>query len=110
VAVNIAGVVDQFQARNYDVVTFGDNALKSKIISIGNSQGIRIPKPILEQTGLSGEVELVARDGVLLVRAVSGPRAAWAEAFRTMAAKGDDQLVDAPPASSSRWDGDEWVW
>ncbi|NQW46754.1 MAG: AbrB/MazE/SpoVT family DNA-binding domain-containing protein [Planctomycetes bacterium] len=84
--------------------------MKSKIISIGNSQGIRIPKPLLEQTGLSGEVELVARDGVLLVRAVSGPRARWAEAFRTMAAERDDRLVDTPPATSSRWDEDEWAW
>lgn len=84
--------------------------MRSKIISIGNSRGIRIPKPILERSGLSGEMELVARDGMLLVRPVSGPRAAWAEAFRTMAANGDDQPVDALPASSSRWDGEEWVW
>ena len=84
--------------------------MKSKIISSGNSQGIRIPKPLLERTGLSGEVELVARDGVLLVRAVSGTRARWAEAFCTMNAAQDDRLVDAPPASSSRWDRDEWVW
>jgi antitoxin MazE len=84
--------------------------MKSKIISIGNSQGIRIPKPLLERTGLSGDVELVARDGVLLVRAVSGPRAHWSEAFRTMAAKRDDRLVDTPPATSSRWDEDEWTW
>lgn len=84
--------------------------MKSKIIAIGNSQGIRIPKPILQRTGLSGEVELVARDGVLLIRAVNGPRAAWTEAFRTMAAEEDDQLVDTPPASSSRWDGEEWEW
>jgi antitoxin MazE len=88
----------------------GANIVKSKIISIGNSQGIRIPKPILERSGLSGEVELVARDGMLLIRPVSGPRAAWAEAFRDMAAKGDDQPVDAPPASSSRWDEEEWAW
>lgn len=84
--------------------------MKSKIIAIGNSQGIRIPKPILERSGLSGEVELVARDGMLLVRPANGPRAAWAEAFRTMAANGDDRPVDAPPASSSRWDGEEWEW
>lgn len=84
--------------------------MKSKLISIGNSQGIRIPKPILEQSGLSGEVELVARKGLLLVRPASRPRASWAEAFRTMAAKGDDQPVDAPPPSSSRWDGEEWEW
>jgi len=84
--------------------------MKSKIISIGNSQGIRIPKPLLERTGLSGEVELVARDGVLLVRAASGTRARWAEAFCTMTTARDDRLVDAPPASSSGWDRDEWVW
>ena len=84
--------------------------MKSTINSIGNSQGIRIPKPLLERTGLSGEVELVARDGVLLVRAASGTRARWAEAFCTMTAARDDRLVDAPPASSSRWDRDEWVW
>jgi len=84
--------------------------MKSKIISIGNSQGIRIPKPLLEQTGLSGEVELVARDGVLLVRAVRGPRARWADAFRTTAAERHDRLVDTPPPTSSRWDEDEWAW
>jgi antitoxin MazE len=84
--------------------------VKSKIIAIGNSQGIRIPKPLLEQSGLTGDVELVARDGELVVRPASGPRATWTEAFRTMAAKGDDQPVDAPPASSSRWDEEEWAW
>jgi antitoxin MazE len=84
--------------------------MKSKLIAIGNSQGIRIPKPLLEQTGLTGEVELIARDGVLLVRNATGPRARWAEAFRAMAAKRDDRLVDEPPASSSRWDQESWEW
>jgi antitoxin MazE len=84
--------------------------MKSKLIAIGNSQGIRIPKPLLEQTGLTGEVELIARDGVLLVRNATGPRDRWAEAFRGMAAKGDDRLVDEPPVSSSRWDQESWEW
>ena len=84
--------------------------MKSKLIAIGNSQGIRIPKPLLEQTGLTGEVELIARDGVLLVRNATRPRDRWAEAFRGMAAKGDDRLVDEPPASSSRWDQESWEW
>jgi antitoxin MazE len=32
--------------------------MKTRIVAIGNSQGIRIPKPLLEQTGLFGEVEI----------------------------------------------------
>jgi hypothetical protein len=36
--------------------------MKTRIIPIGNSQGIRIPKPLLEQAGLSGEVEIRAKD------------------------------------------------
>lgn len=61
--------------------------MKSKIVAIGNSQGIRIPKPLLERSGLSGEVELIARDGMLLVRGVKSPRANWAQAFRSMAVR-----------------------
>lgn len=34
--------------------------MKASIISIGNSKGIRIPKPLLEESGLSGTVELKA--------------------------------------------------
>jgi len=33
-------------------------AVKTRIVRIGNSQGIRIPKPIIEQLGFTGEVEL----------------------------------------------------
>lgn len=84
--------------------------MKSKIVAIGNSQGIRIPKPLLERSGLSGEVELIARDGMLLVRGVKSPRANWAQAFRSMAVRQDDRLVDQPPPSSSAWDREEWAW
>ncbi len=36
--------------------------MKTRVVKIGNSQGIRIPKPLLEQTGLEGEVYLVNLD------------------------------------------------
>ena len=36
--------------------------MKAKLIRIGNSKGIRIPKPILEQTGISDEVEMEVFD------------------------------------------------
>jgi hypothetical protein len=54
-------------------------------------------------------VELVAREGTLLVRAVKQPRAAWADAFRAMATRHDDRLIDEP-RPSSEWDDSEWTW
>jgi antitoxin MazE len=68
--------------------------MKTRIVAIGNSQGIRIPKPLLEQCGLSGEVEISAEDGALVIRPVKGRRANWAAAFQEMARRGDDALLD----------------
>jgi antitoxin MazE len=68
--------------------------MKTRIVPIGNSQGICIPKPLLEQTGLSGEVEISAEGDALVIRPVKRPRAGWAAAFREMARRGDDALLD----------------
>jgi antitoxin MazE len=68
--------------------------MKARIVRIGNSQGIRIPKPLLDQTGLSGEVEIDAQDDTLIIRPARRPRAGWAAAFREMAHRGDDTLLD----------------
>jgi antitoxin MazE len=84
--------------------------MKTRIVAIGNSRGIRIPKLLLEQTGLAGEVEIRADRQSLVIRPVKKPRAGWAAAFRKMAARGDDALLDDAPPSLSRWDEDEWQW
>ncbi len=82
--------------------------MKTKIVRIGNSLGIRIPRPLLEQTGLQGEVEIEAKGDRLIVRPAARPRAGWAEAFQTMAEHGDDaMLLDLPP---SEWDKAGWQW
>jgi antitoxin MazE len=62
--------------------------MKTRIVRIGNSHGIRIPKSILEQTGLSGEVELEVHDRQITIRPAVPPRAQWDEAFRAMAERG----------------------
>jgi antitoxin MazE len=84
--------------------------MKTRIVPIGNSRGIRIPKPLLEQTGLSGEVEISAEDDALVIRPVKKPRAGWATAFQQMAERGDDALLDAGAPSPSSWDEGEWEW
>ena len=48
--------------------------MKTKIIKIGNSQGVRIPKPIIEQSGLDGEIELLLKNDKIILQAVEEPR------------------------------------
>ncbi len=82
--------------------------VKSRIVRIGNSQGVRIPKLLLEQAGLGDEVELSAEDGRIVIAAARRPRAGWAEAARAMHARGEDRLLDPPAAT--RFDEEEWEW
>ena len=81
---------------------------RARIVRIGNSKGIRIPKVLLEHAQLPDEVELQAENGRLIVRAARGPRAGWAAAAQTMHDQGDDQLLDA--TTVSRFDEKEWRW
>lgn len=85
-------------------------AVKTRIIQIGNSQGIRIPKPILEQLGFTDEVELEVLPDQLVVRSVHQPRQQWDEAFKAMAEAGDDQLPEAEPFTLTDWEESEWEW
>ncbi len=81
---------------------------KTRIVQIGNSKGIRVPKALLEQAQLPDEIELQAEHGRLIVRAAQGPRAGWADAAKAMHALGDDQLLDATTAN--KFDDKEWRW
>ena len=85
-------------------------AVKTRIIRIGNSQGIRIPKPILEQLGFGEEVELEVLSDQLVVRSPHQPRQQWAERFQAMAEAGDDQLLDDEPLILTEWEESEWEW
>jgi len=84
--------------------------VRTRIIKIGNSRGIRIPKALLEHAGLSEEVELEAQQNQVVIRAVGKPRQGWEEAFRAMAEHGDDQLVDEDLTGRTSWDEEEWEW
>ena len=83
--------------------------IRTRLVKIGNSRGIRLPKSLVEQIGLGEMVELDVQDGTLVVRPLENPRAGWAEAFRTMAERGDDKLIDGEwPATD--FDKTEWEW
>jgi antitoxin MazE len=68
--------------------------MKTKLVAIGNSRGIRIPKAILEQCEMSNEVSLSVNGRQIIVSPVSEqPRRGWREAAARMAAGGDDALL-----------------
>ncbi|MDD3828732.1 MAG: AbrB/MazE/SpoVT family DNA-binding domain-containing protein [Anaerolineae bacterium] len=84
--------------------------IKSRIVKIGNSQGIRIPKLLLEQTSLEDEVELVLEEDQIIVRPAQRVRKGWDEAFKAMGKRADDGLLDAEAPVSNEWDEAEWEW
>lgn len=84
--------------------------MKTRIVRIGNSQGVRIPKLLIERSNLSEEVELEALHNQIVIRSARQPRADWESAFRTMAERNDDELLDENLQNQTRWDEDEWQW
>jgi antitoxin MazE len=83
---------------------------RTNIVQIGNSQGVRIPKPLLEQSGLGGDVELEVRRGEIRIRKAKRLRQGWDDAFQNMAERGDDALLDEEASQPTEWDKTEWTW
>jgi len=83
--------------------------MKAKVIKIGNSKGIRIPKPMLQECGLGEEVELVVKEDKIIIYPINKVRGGWEEAYKNMADIGDDDLIDQANIQTA-WDEDEWEW
>ena len=86
--------------------------MKTTLVQIGNSRGIRIPKALLEQYHLHDqvEVELEPRPGHLVIRPTRPARSGWDDAFRAMRERGDDVLLDGESLAATEWDTTEWEW
>ena len=86
-----------------------------KLVQIGNSKGIRIPKAILKQANLHDEVNLRVEGGQVIIESASNPRAGWEEQIKKVIAEHGNELtqedrewLDAP--LNSEWDEKEWTW
>ena len=84
--------------------------MKSKIVRIGNSRGVRIPKPLIQEAGLGEEVEIQVEGNRLIIAPVGRARADWAASFRKMAQMGHDALLDGDVLPPTEWEEDEWEW
>ena len=82
--------------------------VRSKVVKIGNSRGIRIPRALLEQAGLTDEVEMVVEGNKLIIHSSHAPRQGWEAQFIAMAEYGDDQLLEE--TIPTQWDDEGWTW
>lgn len=82
--------------------------MRTRLIGIGNSRGLHLPKPLIEQVGLVDEVDLRVEDGTIVISPARAPRAGWAEAAARLAATESSALIDPP--SPTRFEDDEWQW
>ena len=80
--------------------------IRTRLVKVGNSQGIRIPKPLLEQSGIDVKVEIEVHGNHLIVHAAPRSRVGWDEAFVAMAERHDDVLLE--DGSMTLWDQVEW--
>ncbi len=82
--------------------------MRTRLIRIGNSRGVRLPKSLIAEADLTEEVELRVEDRGIIIESVPAPRAGWAEAAQKMNAHQEDVLLD--PLSATRFDEEEWDW
>ena len=84
--------------------------MRARIVKIGNSQGIRIPKPIIEQLSILEDVDIVVENGKIIIRPISNPRDGRENAFKAMAHHRDDALINGDENILHSWDEEEWQW
>jgi len=80
---------------------------RAKLVRIGNSRGVRLPKPLIDQAALEGEVDLRVRGNTIVITSARPVRQGWAEAARAARAAGDDARIETPPTG---FDATEWRW
>ena len=83
-------------------------SIKTRLVRIGNSRGVRIPKPLIEQAGLEDEVELRTTASGIVIEAVREPRSGWEQAAADLQERAEDGLLDEPVPTD--FDENEWTW
>jgi antitoxin MazE len=83
--------------------------MRIELSRIGNSRGIRIPKPLIELCGFGDTVELLVEKDRLVIAPDRPPRQGWKEAFASADSSAPDPilLLDLPP---NEFDDEEWKW
>jgi len=95
--------------------------ITTNLTTSGNSRAVRLPKVLLQMSGLGEKVELEARRGQIIIRTAKDPREGWEEQINKVIAQEthikDDNFADMDLASADGledlpWDGpsyEQWL-
>ena len=72
--------------------------MKTKLIKVGNSFGVRLPKTLIEECGFKEDLNLAVRQGAVIITPVIPPRLGWKELFQ-------DEVLESPVKAEGEW---EW--
>lgn len=78
--------------------------MRTTLRKIGNSRGVLIPALLLEECGISGEIELHREDGRIVIEPVKPARQGWFDRYD------ERQDTDAWQGLSPDADSDDWEW
>ena len=84
--------------------------MRTGLVRVGNSKGLRIPKAVLDQLSITDEVEMEVQGDAIVIHRGRANREGWDAAFAEMAAAGDDVFVGGAASLLSSWDAEEWKW
>lgn len=85
--------------------------MKTKVIKIGSSRGIKIPSTILDRCGVRNEVEFEIIKSKIIIKSAARIRENWDIAFQKMSKNQDDVLFDNQLIiNQTTWDEEEWEW
>ena len=82
--------------------------MKTRLVRIGNSRGLHLPKSLIEKAGLKDEVEVTLLDGVLIVTSAEHPRKGWEAAVSLLLERRDDHVFEK--SAATRFDTEGWEW
>ena len=80
--------------------------MKTNLIKIGNSKGVRIASSIIRECELGNEIEIKVIDKKVIIEALKEPRSNWNNSFKKMHKNNEDILISE---GSNNFDKD-WEW
>ncbi|HWZ16108.1 MAG TPA: AbrB/MazE/SpoVT family DNA-binding domain-containing protein [Mucilaginibacter sp.] len=84
--------------------------METKLIKIGNSFGIRIPKSLIQQYELSNNIEIDPVEKGILIKSKKKARAGWREQLDKAVQEGqlpDEELLEG---FADEFTEKEWQW
>jgi antitoxin MazE len=82
--------------------------MKTKLIPIGNSRGIRIPKPMIKEANLLDDVEIKVIEGSIIITSLGKIRNGWSEYAKELNKREEDKLIINE--TTNKFDDNEWNW